>query len=149
MRITLNKDFYKGTDGSSLSDIRCNQIVLLHNMLKDIEEEYLTYKDILEEDVYLLRMWIVQDPKNDDAKKDFMNGKPLRSYMFNIDLHSLLNNFTLIFMFPKFISYIYKIMIELMVYLIHSLIGIRIIKRTSIFYIWTYFYIIKIFSIFQ
>lgn len=46
MRITLNKDFYKGTDGSSLSDIRCNQIVLLHNMLKDIEEEYLTYKDI-------------------------------------------------------------------------------------------------------
>lgn len=31
------------------------------------------------------------DLKNDDAKKDFMNGKPLRSYMFNIDLHSLLN----------------------------------------------------------
>ena len=57
MRITLNKDFYKGTDGSSLSDIRCNQIVLLHNMLKDVEEEYLTYKDIqnlaVEKGIYL------------------------------------------------------------------------------------------------
>ena len=31
------------------------------------------------------------DLKNENAKKDFMNGKPLRSYMFNIDLHSLLN----------------------------------------------------------
>ena len=31
------------------------------------------------------------DLKNDNVKKDFMNGKPLRSYMFNIDLHSLLN----------------------------------------------------------
>lgn len=31
------------------------------------------------------------DLKNENAKKDFMNGKPLRSYMFNTDLHSLLN----------------------------------------------------------
>ncbi len=46
MTITLNKDFYKGTDGSSLSDMRCSQIVMLYNMLQNIEEEYLTYKDI-------------------------------------------------------------------------------------------------------
>ena len=29
--------------------------------------------------------------KDKNTQKDFLNGKPLRSYMFNIDLHSLLN----------------------------------------------------------
>lgn len=46
MRITLNKDYYKGSDGSSLSDTRCEQMVLLYDMLKDIPDEFVTYKQI-------------------------------------------------------------------------------------------------------
>lgn len=43
-----------------------NNVTINHPLMYD---ENLTYKDVLEEDVYLLRMWIVQDPENDDAKK--------------------------------------------------------------------------------
>lgn len=46
MRIILNKDYYKGSDGSSLSDTRCEQMVLLYDMLKDIPDEFVTYKQI-------------------------------------------------------------------------------------------------------
>lgn len=46
MRVTLNKDYYKGSDGSSLSDTRCEQMVLLYDMLKDIPNEFVTYKQI-------------------------------------------------------------------------------------------------------
>lgn len=48
MRITLNKDYYKGSDGSSLTDTRCEQMVLLYDMLKGIPDEFVTYKQIQE-----------------------------------------------------------------------------------------------------
>lgn len=48
MRVTLNRDFYKGSDGSSLSDTRCEQMVLLYDMLNDIPEAFVTYKQIQE-----------------------------------------------------------------------------------------------------
>ena len=43
MRVTLNRDFYKGSDGSSLSDTRCEQMVLLFDMLNDIPDAFVTY----------------------------------------------------------------------------------------------------------
>lgn len=46
MRITLNKDCYRGSDGSSLSDTRCEQMVLLYDMLEGIPDEFVTYKQI-------------------------------------------------------------------------------------------------------
>lgn len=46
MRVTLNKDYYKGSDGSSLSDTRCEQMVLLYDMLQNIPNEFVTYKQI-------------------------------------------------------------------------------------------------------
>ena len=43
-----------------------HNVTIEHPMFYD---ENLTYEDVLEEDVYLQRMWLVQDPKNDDAHK--------------------------------------------------------------------------------
>jgi len=43
-----------------------HNITIEHPMFYD---ENLTYEDVLQDDVYMQRMWIVQDPKNDDAKK--------------------------------------------------------------------------------
>ncbi len=43
-----------------------HRVTLNHPMLYD---ESLTYDDVLEDDVYMQRLWIVQDEKNDDAHK--------------------------------------------------------------------------------
>lgn len=48
MRVTLNRDYYKGSDGSSLSDTRCEQMVMLFDMLNDIPDAFVTYKQIQE-----------------------------------------------------------------------------------------------------
>ena len=48
MRVTLNRDYYKGSDGSSLSDTRCEQMVMLFDMLNDISDTFITYKQIQE-----------------------------------------------------------------------------------------------------
>lgn len=49
MNITLTVDTYKGVDGSSLSSIRCNQIVQVYEMLEHLGGKLLTYIDIQEE----------------------------------------------------------------------------------------------------
>ena len=49
MNITLTVDTYKGVDGSSLSSIRCNQIVQVYEMLELLGNKLLTYIDIQEE----------------------------------------------------------------------------------------------------
>lgn len=48
MRVTLSKDYYKGSDGSSLSDTRCEQMVLLYDMLSSVPDQFVTYKQIQE-----------------------------------------------------------------------------------------------------
>lgn len=62
-----------------------NNVTINHPMLYD---ENLTYKDILEEDVYLLRMWIVQDPENDDAKKLYGFNVPKGTLMTRYKVHN-------------------------------------------------------------
>ena len=62
-----------------------NNVTINHPMMYD---ENLTYKDILEEDVYLLRMWIVQDPKNDDAKKLYGFNVPKGTLMTRYKVHN-------------------------------------------------------------
>ena len=49
MNITLTVDTYKGVDGSSLSSIRCNQIVQVYEMRELLGNKLLTYIDIQEE----------------------------------------------------------------------------------------------------
>lgn len=49
MNITLSVETYKGVDGSSLSPIRCNQIVQVYEMLEQFGSRTLTYIDIQEE----------------------------------------------------------------------------------------------------
>lgn len=46
MKITLNRDYYKGSDGSSLSDSRCEQLVLVYDMLKTLPQDVVTYRQI-------------------------------------------------------------------------------------------------------
>lgn len=49
MNITLSVDIYKGVDGSSLSPIRCNQIVQVYEMLELFGDRILTYQELQEE----------------------------------------------------------------------------------------------------
>ena len=48
MNITFQIDYYKGSDGSSLSDTRCEQMVMLYDRLKSIPDQFVTYKQIQE-----------------------------------------------------------------------------------------------------
>ena len=49
MKITLHVDSYKGVDGSSLSSIRCSQMILVYEMLNSMGARVITYVDIQEE----------------------------------------------------------------------------------------------------
>lgn len=49
MKIALSVKSYKGVDGSSLSSTRCDQIVLVYEMLELLGHKRLTYLDIQEE----------------------------------------------------------------------------------------------------
>ncbi len=49
MNVTLSLDSYKGVDGSSLSETRCNQIVKVYEMLEDMGGKMISYHDIQEE----------------------------------------------------------------------------------------------------
>ena len=49
MNITLSVETYKGVDGSSLSPVRCNQIVQVYEMLELFGNRTLTYIEVQEE----------------------------------------------------------------------------------------------------
>lgn len=49
MKITLYRSDYSGVDGSSLSDIRCKQIVDIYNLLETLGSKKMSYVDIQEE----------------------------------------------------------------------------------------------------
>lgn len=49
MRIKLSVDSYKGVDGSSLSPLRCDQMVLVYDMLEELGSKEMTYVDIQDE----------------------------------------------------------------------------------------------------
>lgn len=49
MKIVLPKSSYKSVDGSSLSDARCAQIVLIYEMLDNMGDRIINYKTIQEE----------------------------------------------------------------------------------------------------
>lgn len=49
MIINLPLDTYKGVDGSSLSDTRCQQIVQVYEMLENLGTKFISYKFIQEE----------------------------------------------------------------------------------------------------
>jgi len=46
MKIELSVDSYKGVDGSSLSQTRCEQIILCYNFLETLGDKTITYVDI-------------------------------------------------------------------------------------------------------
>ncbi len=46
MRITLRKEWYKGTDGSSLSDDRCQQFIRLYDFTQTLGMESIDYKKL-------------------------------------------------------------------------------------------------------
>lgn len=68
MRITLNKEYYKGTDGSSLSDTRCEQMVTLFDMLNGISDEFVTYKQIQD---YAVAQSLYGEAKADSVIRTF------------------------------------------------------------------------------
>lgn len=49
MNIKLSVDSYKGVDGSSLSQVRCSQMVQVYEMLEEMGTKVTTYIDIQEE----------------------------------------------------------------------------------------------------
>lgn len=46
MDIIMPVSYYKGSDGSSMTETRCAQTVLLHSMLNDMTDQPTTYKEI-------------------------------------------------------------------------------------------------------
>lgn len=48
MRLQLSLDSYNGVDGSSLSDMRCSQIVKIYEMLESLGNQQISYGDIQE-----------------------------------------------------------------------------------------------------
>lgn len=62
-----------------------NNVTINHPMFYD---ESLTYKDVLEDDVYMQRMWIVQDPQNDDAKKLYGFNVPKGTLMVKYKIYN-------------------------------------------------------------
>ena len=58
---------------------------------KEFLEEIINKSVDFSKEVSVLSGFNNIDLKNQEAKIAFLNGKPLRSFMFNIDLHSLLN----------------------------------------------------------
>ena len=48
-RIALSVDAYKGVDGSSLSPMRCSQLIKVYEMLEDMGTSNTSYLDIQEE----------------------------------------------------------------------------------------------------
>ena len=48
MKISLSVESYSGVDGSSLSEVRCNQILLIYNMLESLGEKRITYVGLQE-----------------------------------------------------------------------------------------------------
>lgn len=48
MKISLSVDSYKGVDGSSLSPIRCSQIVSIYEMLESMGDQVITYVGLQE-----------------------------------------------------------------------------------------------------
>ena len=49
MQIKLPVDSYKGVDGSSLSETRCDQLVAVYDLLEDMGTRKITYLDLQEE----------------------------------------------------------------------------------------------------
>lgn len=49
MNISLSRDLYKGVDGSSLSSLRCSQMVLVYEMLEELGSTNITYVEIQNE----------------------------------------------------------------------------------------------------
>lgn len=62
-----------------------HNVTIEHPMMYD---ENLTYQDVLQEDVFLQRMWIVQDPQNDDAKKLYGFDVPKGSLMAKYKIYN-------------------------------------------------------------
>lgn len=62
-----------------------NNVTIEHPMFYD---ENLSYEDVLEEDVYMLRMWVVEDPVNDDAKKKYGFNVPKGTLMARYKIHN-------------------------------------------------------------
>lgn len=48
----------------------------------------LTYEDVLEKDVYMLRMWIIDDPSKDDANVKYGFNLPQGSLMVHLKVHN-------------------------------------------------------------
>ena len=48
MKLYLKKECYKGVDGSSLSEIRCQQILLVYELLESLETRTITYTQLQE-----------------------------------------------------------------------------------------------------
>lgn len=48
----------------------------------------LTYEDVLEKDVYMLRMWIIDDPKEDDANVKYGFNLPQGTLMVHLKVHN-------------------------------------------------------------
>ena len=61
-----------------------NNFTVMHPMLYDAN---LNYQDVLEKDVYLLRMWIVKD-KNDDAITKYGFSVPEGTLMVHLKIHN-------------------------------------------------------------
>ena len=60
----------------------------------DLQEEIRNKKVYLDKETAKLCGFELIEIKSEEALKDFQNGKPLRSYMFNTNLHELPNNST-------------------------------------------------------
>lgn len=78
---------------NSIRNIKTNANNLSNKIdfTKELFEEIINKSKDFTEEVSILCGFNNIYLKNEDVRKDFLNGKPLRSYMFNIDLHSLLN----------------------------------------------------------
>lgn len=62
-----------------------NNFTVMHPTFYD---ESLTYEDVLEKDVYMLRMWIIDNPETDDAKKVYGFDLPKGTLMVHLKCHN-------------------------------------------------------------
>lgn len=62
-----------------------NNVTVNHPTFYD---ENLTYEDVLEKDVYMLRMWIIEDEKTDDANTKYGFSLPKGTLMVHFKIHN-------------------------------------------------------------
>jgi len=62
-----------------------NNFTVLHPLFYDSN---LSYNDVLEKDVYLLRMWIIEDSKSDDANTKYGFNLPKGTLMVHLKVHN-------------------------------------------------------------